>query len=94
MIPLVPPNAAIDGTQGGRNWSGQIYVATPKLLKAFGITASQIDPHADFLTSRPGLSSVSGLVMDYASASKAANGPGQGGTPTQHCVGAAALSIR
>lgn len=86
LIPLVTPNAAINGTQGGRNWSGQIYVATPQLLKAFGIKASEIDPNADFLTSRPGLNTVSGLVMDYASGSKGANGPGQGGTPTQSCA--------
>ena len=40
----------------GRNWDGPIYVATPQLLRAFGITSSAIDPAADILTMRPGLS--------------------------------------
>jgi putative ABC transport system permease protein len=55
---------------GGRNWNGPLYVATPKLLRAFGITTSQIDPNADILSSRPGLSGVSGLGLDYASSAK------------------------
>ena len=65
LVPLETPNAYLSGRQGGRSWSGQIYVATPQLLRAFGIKASDIDPKADVLTSRPGLSGVSGLVMDY-----------------------------
>ena len=65
LIVLASPDAFLRGTQGGRNWSGQIYVATPQLLREFGIKASQIDPTADVLTSRPGLSGVSGLIMDY-----------------------------
>ena len=64
-----------NGTQGGRSWNGAIYVATPQLLRAFGIKASEIDPNADILSSRPGLSGVSGLVLDYASGGKSANGP-------------------
>jgi putative ABC transport system permease protein len=67
LIALETPNAYLSGRQGGRSWSGQIYVATPQLLRAFGIKASEIDPKADVLTSRPGLSGVSGLVMDYGS---------------------------
>jgi putative ABC transport system permease protein len=54
----------------GRGWDGQIYVATPQLLRAFGIKASEIDPNADILSSRPGLSGVSGLDFDYASGGK------------------------
>jgi putative ABC transport system permease protein len=64
LITLESPNASINGTQGGRNWDGAIYVATPQLLKAFGITQSEIDPNADILTSRPGLSGVSGLQLN------------------------------
>jgi putative ABC transport system permease protein len=70
LIALASPNAFIDGRQGGRNWSGQIYVATPQLLRAFGITQSQIDPKAEILTSRPGLSGVSGLVLGYGTNAK------------------------
>jgi putative ABC transport system permease protein len=65
LIALNTPNAYLSGTQGGRNWSGQIYVATPQLLRAFGIKASEIDPTALVLTSRPGLSGVSGLNFSY-----------------------------
>ena len=75
LIALETPNAQINGTEGGRQWSGQIYVATPQLLRAFGITASEIDPNADILTSRPGLSGVSGLDFDYGSDQK--SGPPQ-----------------
>jgi putative ABC transport system permease protein len=79
LIALETPNAQLNGQQGGRSWSGQIYVATPQLLRAFGIRSSEINPKADFLTSRPGLSGVSGLVFDYATSSKiapGANAPG------------------
>ena len=75
LVALESPNANLSGNQGGRSWSGQIYVATPQLLRAFGITTSEINPKADVLTSRPGLSGVSGLVFDYGSSGK--QGPGQ-----------------
>jgi putative ABC transport system permease protein len=65
LIALETPNAGVNGTQGGRNWDGAIYVATPQLLKAFGIQPSEIDPNADILSSRPGLSGVSGLELNY-----------------------------
>ncbi len=75
LITLETPNANLYATQGGRNWNGQIYVATPQLLRAFGITTSQIDPSADVLSSRPGLSGVSGIQLDYGS-NGGGNGPG------------------
>ena len=64
-IALESPNASINHVGSGRTWNGQIYVATPQLLKAFGIKASEIEPDADFLTARPGLSGVSGLYLTY-----------------------------
>ena len=70
LVALQTPNAFVSGRQGGRNWSGQIYVATPQLLRAFGIKASQIDPKADILTSRPGLSGVAGLDLGYGTNAK------------------------
>ena len=76
-IALESPNASINqvgtGNGGGRTWNGPIYVATPQLLKAFGIKQSQIQPDADFLTARPGLSGVSGMYLAYGGN---ANGPG------------------
>jgi putative ABC transport system permease protein len=50
-------------------FSGQLYVATPQLLKTFGISQSAVNPHADVLTMRPGLAGtgnmglVSGLYL-------------------------------
>ena len=81
LIALETPNAGLTATQGGRNWSGQIYVATPQLLRAFGIKASEIDPHADILSSRPGLSGVSGITFDYGSNSGSQK-PGSGPQPS------------
>ncbi len=88
LVALETPNAELNGTQGGRQWNGAIYVATPQLLRAFGITASGIDPNADILTSRPGLSGVSDLVLDTASGGKPASGPDTpgGGGPSQTCT--------
>src|ERR1019366_6054278 len=85
LIPLETPNAGLNGTNLGRQWDGAIYVATPQLLKAFGITPSQIDPNADVLSSRPGLSGVSGLVLAYGSPGKGAPG---GAPPSQSCTAA------
>ena len=34
LIALETPNVGLNGTQGGRNWNGQIYVATPQLLQS------------------------------------------------------------
>jgi putative ABC transport system permease protein len=73
LIALETPNAQLDGIHLGRGWSGQIYVATPQLLQAYGIAPSEIHSDADILSSRPGLSGVSGLEFNYASAAK--NGP-------------------
>jgi putative ABC transport system permease protein len=75
LIALETPFAGLNGTQGGRNWSGQIYVATPQLLKSFGIADSQINPNADIISSRPGLSGVSGLVLNYGSGANSATSP-------------------
>ncbi len=80
VIALETPNAELNGTQGGRNWSGSFYVATPQLLKAFGITQSKINPNADILSSRPGLSAVSGLQLEYSSNNK--RGPSNGNACT------------
>ena len=41
LIALEAPTASLAGTQLGRTWSGAIYVATPQLLRAFGITSSR-----------------------------------------------------
>ena len=78
-IALETPNAGFMGTHLGRSWDGPIYVATPQLLEAFGIAPSEVDPHADILSSRPGLSGVSGLDFNYGSGGKF--GPEDPSTP-------------
>jgi putative ABC transport system permease protein len=77
LIALESPNAAMVSidTSGGRSWNGPIYVATPQLLRAFDITSSEIDPNADILSSRPGLSGVSGLGLNYGSGGKSGPSP-------------------
>jgi putative ABC transport system permease protein len=51
-------------TASGRQWNGQIFVATPALLRAYGIDLSSIPAGVDILSSRPGLSG-SGVQMTY-----------------------------
>jgi putative ABC transport system permease protein len=89
LVGLETPNAGLNGSQLGRDWNGPVYVATPQLLRAFSINASTIDPNADILSSRPGLSGVSGLVLNYASGGKAASAPGApGGASSAGCTAA------
>ncbi len=47
----------------GRGAGGMFYVATPALLKAFGISPNSVNPAADVLTVRAGLPSVGGLAL-------------------------------
>jgi putative ABC transport system permease protein len=90
LISLETPNAGLNGTNLGRQWDGAIYVATPQLLQEFGITTSEIDPNADILSSRPGLSGVSNLVLNYPYRGKSASAPGApGGGPSTSCTAAA-----
>jgi putative ABC transport system permease protein len=73
-IELDLTSASLQHAAAGRQFGGQVYVATPSLLRAFGIKASEIDPAADILTMRPGLSGLSKMQLTYG------NGPGvQGG---------------
>jgi len=78
MIALDTSDAGLQHASPGRSWSGQIYVATPQLLKAFGISQSEINPNADFLTMRPGLSTMSLMQLTYGNYS-ADNYGGRGG---------------
>ena len=73
----------LDGTSGylqhaaaGRQFGGPVYVATPQLLRAFGIKASQVDPAADILTMRPGLATISGMQLVYGSYFSGSRPPG------------------
>ncbi len=78
-IGLQNPSAA------GRQWNGPIYVATPALLRAYGINPSSIPSNVDVLSSRPGLAG-SGVQLTFGGG-KGDNGPGNYNqcTPNQ-CV--------
>jgi putative ABC transport system permease protein len=65
VIALDSTSATLQHAAAGRQFSGQVYVATPQLLAAFGINASQVDSAADVLTMRPGLSGLSGMQLVY-----------------------------
>ncbi len=85
VVPLIQPNASLDHAASGRQWTGTIYLATPQLLHAFGIPASQVDPNADVLTMRPGLSGLSKMQLTYftptAGGGSKQVGPGGPGGP-------------
>jgi putative ABC transport system permease protein len=62
------------------NFTGSLYVATPQLLATYGIKASQIAPHTDVLTSRPGLAGLSNLQMVWQ-AGNGSESDGSSGPP-------------
>jgi putative ABC transport system permease protein len=57
------------------NFTGTVYVATPQLLAAYGIKASQIAPGTDILTMRPGLEGVPHLEMTWSTTESPGQGP-------------------
>jgi putative ABC transport system permease protein len=65
VIALESVNASLQRAASGRGWSGPLYLATPRLLSAFGIKASQIQPNADILSMRPGLSGISLMQLQF-----------------------------
>jgi len=66
MLPLHTVNATLqqEGRQNN-NFSGTLYVATPALLADFGIKPSHVDPDADILSMRPGLSNEPRMQLIY-----------------------------
>ena len=66
-LELAGPTLYQAGTQQNLNFTGAVYLATPQLLAAYGIKASQIAPGTDVLTMRPGLSGLPDLEMTWAS---------------------------
>ncbi len=93
VITLENTSVNLDHAAAGRSWSGPIYVATPQLLSAFGIKQSQVNPDADILTMRPGLSTMSLMQLTYGDQGGgqvsigpgAPGGTGPGGQDSQPC---------
>jgi putative ABC transport system permease protein len=83
-VQLDQTSATLQHAAAGRNWSGPVYVATPQLLHAFGIKASQVNHNADILSMRPGLATTSKMQLVYGGYfgapgnSGPGNGPGNG----------------
>jgi putative ABC transport system permease protein len=81
IIELNSTSASLQHAAAGRSWSGPVYVATPQLLRAFGISASQVSRTADILTMRPGLSGISRMQLVYGSYFGAPGGGPPPGAP-------------
>ena len=90
IIRLEAAYATLQHAAAGPNWASSVYVATPQLLRAFGIMPSQVSPTADILTMRPGLSTLSKVQLLYGTPpcvnSSAGCPPGPGGDDTLPCV--------
>ena len=91
MIALDTTSATIQHSGAGRQFSGPVYVATPQLLAAFGIKGADVNPSADILTMRPGLSGISGMQIvygNYFGGNSAPDGgnPGAFSCPANECV--------
>jgi putative ABC transport system permease protein len=85
IIKLDQAGANLNHAAAGRSWSGPIYVATPQLLQAFGIKASDVNPDADILTMRPGLSGLSDMQLLYGGKGQGFGGNGNGPPTSWPC---------
>lgn len=65
VVTLESTSATLQHAASGRSFSGPVFVATPQLLRAFGIAKSSVDPTTDILTMRPGFSSISKMQLVY-----------------------------
>ncbi len=95
VVQLDQTGASLVHAAAGRSWSGPVYVATPQLLQAFGIKASQVNPAADILSMRPGLSGISDMQLTYGKGPQANFGPGNGpgnGPQTYPCPAGSCLA--
>jgi putative ABC transport system permease protein len=94
MAQLDSTSATLQHAAAGRNWSGPVYVATPQLLRAFGIKPSQVDPTADILTMRPGLAGMSGMQLVYGNYFSRGGPPVRNGHETFPCPASECLGTQ
>src|SRR6202044_831956 len=88
VVELESTSASLQHAASGRSWSGPVYVATPQLLRAFGVAASQVSPGADILSMRPGLSGLTKMQLvygNYFNRSAPPPGVGPGGRQSFPC---------
>ncbi len=74
------------GTSPRNNFTGSVYVATPRLLATYGITASQIAPGTDILTSRPGLAGLPHMEMIWSGSGSEPDGSQPAGNGGPSCT--------
>jgi putative ABC transport system permease protein len=82
VVPLYLTSGTLQHAAAGRQFGGTVYVATPQLLRAFGIKPSQVNPKADILSMRPGLSGITKMQLvygNYFAQQAGRGGPGPGG---------------
>ncbi len=84
IVRLETTDATLQRAASGRGWDGPVYVATPQLLRAYGITAAQVSPDADILTMRPGLPGLTNMQFLYG-ATKFGPGP-PSPCPPSYCL--------
>jgi len=65
MIKLESTSATLQHAAPGRSYSGPLYVATPQLLKSFGIKTSSITLNAEILSMRPGFAAINKMQIVY-----------------------------
>ncbi len=75
IVQLETTDSSLLRAASGRNWDGAVYVATPQLLRAYGITAAQARQGTDFLTMRRGLSSMTEMQFYYGAFKNGPAGP-------------------
>ena len=63
VVELLATSATLTHSGPGRGWDGPIYVATPQLLAAFHVRASEVSPKSDILSMRPGLAGVANMHL-------------------------------
>jgi putative ABC transport system permease protein len=88
LVEMDTTSATLLHDAAGRGFNGNLYVATPALLHAFGITLTRAQAKADVLSMRPGLAATSHLFLVYGNYFNAVppsgNGPPTGGQPCPH----------
>ena len=62
---LESTSAGLQNSSGTKYFNPSIDVATPQLLQALGIRASQVEPGADIVTSLPGFAGASGVQLTW-----------------------------
>jgi putative ABC transport system permease protein len=76
IVQLEQAGATLWHAAPGRNWSGPLYLATPQLLRAFGIKPARVSPDADILTMRPGLAGITRMLLVHGSYFSSIGSPG------------------